>query len=79
MFLDDAVGAAFLVLLTEKHEPEPQEMDDNTLRAERYVRMFQARRAMNDALAPKELKKRFRLELTEDGRKATEHVEKTEG
>jgi hypothetical protein len=79
VYLDDSVGAAFLELLVEKHEPEPQEMDDNTLRSERYVRMFQARRAMNDALSPKELKKRFRLELTEDGRKATEHVEKTEG
>ena len=72
ILLDDATGAAYLMLLTDKHEPEPIEMDEMTLQIERQRRSSQSIQELMNAISPKELKKRYKLELTEDGRKATE-------
>lgn len=72
ILVDDSLGAAFLSLVVEKHEPEPIEMDAGTLRMERFMRQQKDRGIVRDALSTKELKRRFQLELTEEGRKATE-------
>jgi hypothetical protein len=72
VILDDRAGGAFLMLVVEKQEPGPLEIDEATLQSERIGRMYMARESMLDHFAPKELKARYGLELTPEGRTATE-------
>ncbi|MCE9634163.1 MAG: SurA N-terminal domain-containing protein [Planctomycetes bacterium] len=72
ILLDERTLAAYLILLVDKSEPGPIEMDAATLRNERMMRSYQSRTLMGSALGAKELKSRYRMVLTPDGKAATE-------
>jgi len=69
ILLDEATGAAYLMLLVEKHEPDAIEMDASALRSAVMIRRYQSRGKAQQALTPQELTKRFHLELTPAGKK----------
>lgn len=77
ILIDDPIGAAFLMLVTERYEPAPVEMDDATTRMQRYLRGRQDMQEFMKALSFEEVRRRFALELTEAGRKATERAQPT--
>ena len=70
--LDETAGAALLELVVERHEPDPIEMDEPTLRTERMVRMYQSQGKVAEALGTKELTRTYNLDLTAEARESLE-------
>jgi hypothetical protein len=60
--LDEKAEMAFLMLVVEKHEPTPLEMQDQDLANQRYGLAQQAARRRDELLGYDALAKRFRLQ-----------------
>lgn len=66
VLLDETTQSAYLMLLIEKHEPLPAEMDEATLSMQRMMARYrEQQRVAAEVLAGEALAKRYALELTE--------------
>lgn len=74
VLLDDTTAAGYLMFVVAKEEPKPIEMDEASVQREQQMRFGRAVEAFRELLAPAALKRKFALELTEEGRKATERA-----
>lgn len=62
ILLDDSTKAAYLILVTEHHEPTPAEMDENTMRVQRMRTQFREQeRLQTEVLGGEALRRRCGL------------------